>query len=103
MTRRMPITSSAGFEVGVDLLDRVDEVRQAFEREVLALHRHDDAVRAGQAVEGQQAEAGRAVDEDEVVVGRGGGERAAQALVAPLEADQLDLGARELAVRADTS
>ena len=88
-------------EVGVHLLDRVDQVREAFEGEVLALHRHDDAVRARQAVQGQQAEAGRAVDEHEVVVGGGGGERAAQALVAPLEPDQLHLGAGQLAVRAD--
>ena len=88
-------------EVRVHLLDRVDQVREPFESEVLALHRHDDAVRARQAVQGQQAEAGRTVDEHEVVVGGGGGKRAAQALVAPLEPDQLHLGAGELAVRAD--
>ena len=88
-------------DVGVHLLDRVDQVAQAFEREVLALHRHHHAVGAGQAVEGEQAEAGRAVDEDEVVVIVDRGEGAAQPPVAPLDADQLHLGAGELAVGAD--
>jgi hypothetical protein len=56
-------------QIGVHLLDGVDQVRQAFEREVLALHRHDHAVRRAQAVEGEQAQRRRAVDQHEVVVG----------------------------------
>ena len=50
-------------QVGVHLLDGVDQVGQAFEREVFALHRHDHAVRAAQAVQREQAQAGRAVDQ----------------------------------------
>ncbi len=88
-------------DVGVHLLDRVHQVAQAFEREVLALHRHHHAMGAGQAVEGEQAEAGRAVDEDEVVGFVDRGEGAAKAPVAALDADQLHLRAGELAVGAD--
>jgi hypothetical protein len=90
-----------GVEVRVHLLDRVDEVRKAFEGEVLALHRHDDAVRAREPVQRQQAEARRAVDEDEVVVVGDLREGRAQALVAAFESDELDLGAGELAIRTD--
>ena len=50
------------------LLDRVDEVRQPFEREVLALHRDHHAVRGAQAVERQQRQCRRAVDQHEIVV-----------------------------------
>jgi hypothetical protein len=45
-------------QVGVHLLDGVDQVRQAFQREVLALHRHDHAVGGAQAVEGEQLSEG---------------------------------------------
>ena len=56
-------------EVGVHLFDRVDQIGQAFEREVLALHRHDDAMRGAETVEREQTERRRAIDQDEVVFG----------------------------------
>jgi hypothetical protein len=83
------------------LLDRVDQVGHALQREVLALHRHDDAVGAAQAVEREQVQRGRAVDQDEVVVGIDRLERATQALVAALQRDQFDLGAGQFAVGAE--
>ena len=85
----------------MNLLDRVDEVAQPFEREVFALHRHDDAVRAAQAVERQQAQARRAIDQHEVVLGHHPGERSLESPVAPIELDELDLGTRQLAVGAE--
>ena len=38
-------------EIRVDLLDRVDEVGQAFQREILALHRDNHAVGGAQTVQ----------------------------------------------------
>jgi hypothetical protein len=55
----------------------------------------------GQAVEREQAEARRAVDEDEIVGVADFGECAAQPPVAPFDSDQFHLGAGELAVGAD--
>mmetsp|Transcript_647 Transcript_647/g.1346 ORF Transcript_647/g.1346 Transcript_647/m.1346 type:complete len:319 (-) Transcript_647:392-1348(-) len=88
-------------QVGVDLLDGVDQVGQAFEGEVLALHRHDHAVGAAQAVEREHRQRRRAVDQDEVVVRGGGRQRGLEAGLAALQLDQLDLGAGELAVGAE--
>ena len=59
-------------ELGIDgLADFAhggDEVGDAFEGVVFAHHRHDDAVGGDKAVEGEQGEGGRAVDENVVVV-----------------------------------
>ncbi len=90
-----------GVEVGVNLLDGIDQVRQALEGEIFALHGHHHAVGTGQSVQGEQAEARGAIDEHKVVVGAGRGQRATQSLVATLQADQLDFGAGELAIGAD--
>jgi hypothetical protein len=88
-------------QVGVHLLDRVDQVRQAFEREVLALHRHDHAVREHRPLS-VSIDSGRAVDQDEVVLRVDGGQIApASGAVAPLERHQFDLGAGEFAVGAE--
>jgi hypothetical protein len=87
-------------QVGMHLLDRVDQVGQAFEREVLALHRHDHAMGAAQPVERQHAETGRAIDQHEVIVCINRLQRGPQALVAALQGHQLHLGAGELAVGA---
>ncbi len=87
-------------EVGVHLADGVGQVGQAFEREVLALHGHDHALGGAQAVEREHAQAGRAVDQHEVVVGAHLRQRVLQAALAALFAHQFDLGAGELAVGA---
>jgi hypothetical protein len=86
-------------EVGVHLLDGVDQIGQAFEREILALHRHDHAVRRAKAVEGEHAQGRRAVDEHEVVVGVHLGQAVFRRF-SRAPAHQLDLGARQLAVGA---
>ena len=90
-----------GVDVGVHLLDRVDQIAQALEREILTLHRHHYTMRTGQPVQGEQAQAGRAIDEDEVVLALDAGQCGAQALVSSLDADQLDFGACQFAVGAD--
>ena len=50
-----------------DLPDGLRELRKPLQRIVFAQQRHDDAVRRGQRVDGQQPERGRAVDGDDVV------------------------------------
>ena len=45
-----------GVEVLADHLERLLELQQAAQREVLALHGHDDALGGGQRVDGQQPE-----------------------------------------------
>ena len=87
-------------QVGVNLLDGVGQIGQAFEREVFALHGHDHALRGAQAVEGEHAQRWRAVDQHEVVVAIDGGQRVLQAALAALFADQFDLGTGQLAVGA---
>ena len=69
---------------------------EAFERVVLALHRDDHVVGGGQPVDGEQAERGRAVDEDDVVLGADQVECPAELELAAEGGDQLDLGAREV-------
>ena len=88
-------------DVGVDLLDGVDQVGQAFEGEILALHRHDHAMRARQAIQRKQAQAGRAIDQGDVVLGADRGQRCAEPLFAPLHVHQLHFGTGQLTIGAD--
>ena len=87
-------------QVGTHLLDGVDQIGHAFECEILALHRHDHAVGRAQAVERQQAQRGRAVDQHEIVVSCHRHQCLLEALLALVQSDQLDLGAGQLAIRA---
>ena len=43
-------------EVGMHLLDGVDQIGQTFEGKVFALHGHDDAVGRTQAIEGEHGQ-----------------------------------------------
>ena len=87
-------------QVGVHLLDGVDQVGQSFEREVFALHGHDDAVRAAQAIEREHGQGRRAIDEDKVILVCHRLDGQTQTLFAALDLDQLDLGAGQFAVGA---
>ena len=60
--------SRARVEVVADEVDRGDELGQALQGVVLALDRDQRGIRRGQGVDRQEAERGRAVDEDVVVV-----------------------------------
>ena len=92
------------------LLQRLDQVGQAFERVVLALHRDQHRVRRAQAVEREQRQRRRTVEQDEVVVrchfaDRGlhlrqrFGQRVLQPRFAFGQVDQLDLRAGQFAIR----
>ncbi len=47
----------------LDLVDSLEQLRQTFEREELTLQRHQDGVRRGHRVDGQQIERRRTVDQ----------------------------------------
>src|SRR3954447_14600779 len=66
--RQNALDLDAGVEVLPDHLKCVLKLDQAAHREVLALDGHDHLVGCGERVHGQQPEAGRGVDADEVVV-----------------------------------
>src|SRR3954452_2608748 len=66
--RQDSLDLDAGGEVLPDHREGVLKLDEAAHREVLALDRHDHLVGGGECVHGQQSEAGRRVDADEVVV-----------------------------------
>ena len=93
----MPRTSSAGIEVRLHQRDVAQQLPETLERVVLALDRDDHVVRGGQAVDGQQPERRRAVDQREVVVEpRDLRQRPAQLQLPGERGDELDLGAGEI-------
>ena len=87
-------------QVGVHLLDGVDQVGQTFQRKVLTLHGHDHAMGRAQAVQGQHGQRRRAIDQHKIVVGIHRSKRIFEALVTVLELHQLHLGTSEFAVGA---
>ena len=82
-----------------DHVDDLDEVVQALHRVVLRLDRDDHAVRRDEAVDRQQAEVRRAVDQHVVVDVDLALEGVAQDLLAAERREQLALGGREVDVR----
>ena len=84
-----------GVEVVPDEVDRGDELRQPFQRVVLALDGDDDGVGGGERVHGQQAQRGRAVEHDVVVGSREVGQDASQPALALGQRRQFDLGSGE--------
>ncbi|MNK97085.1 hypothetical protein D3C87_1174010 [compost metagenome] len=82
----------------MNLLDRVDEVREPLQREVLALHRHDHAMRGAEAVQRQQRQRWRAVDQHEVILGIHLGQRLLEAALTLVQLDQFHLGTGQFAV-----
>ncbi len=59
----MPWIDRFGLSVVLHLLDRLQQLRQAFEREELALQRHQDRIRCGHRIDREQIERRRAVDQ----------------------------------------
>src|SRR5690606_35065306 len=62
-----PSDPQSRIEMASDGLDALGELGQSFEREVLGLYGNQDGIGGRQCVDGEQAERGRAVDEDVVV------------------------------------
>ena len=88
-------------EVRLHQRDVAQQLTETLERVVLALDRDDHVVGRGQAVDGQQPERRRAVDEGEVVVVAHRVERPLELQLAGERRDQLDLGAGEVDGRRD--
>jgi len=53
---------------GADLFDRVHEIDQTFQRQVVRRYRDDKEVRSGQGVDRQQPQGRRAVQDDDAIV-----------------------------------
>ena len=87
--------------VGVAFKLSADELRQTFQRIVLALHRDEHTVAGAQAVEGEQIQTGRAVDKDEVVDLLHRGQRLAQAALTSGQVDHFQTGTGQTGVGAD--
>ena len=91
-------------EVRLDEVDVLQELRQPLERVVLALDRDEDLLRRDEGIDGEQAKAGRAVDDDVVEAGlpsllAAGGQPSQGAAHPGLsgdEGDELDLGPRQV-------
>ena len=79
-----------------DPFDGVHKVAQPLERIEFALQRHQHRVGGHQGVEGQQTERRRAVDENEIIVVELARQGGAQSEHAAGQADQFDLGARQV-------
>ena len=84
-----------------DGLQGADELRQTFQRIILALDWDQHTVAGAQTVQRQQVQAGRAVDEDEVIGLLHLGQRLAQAALAAGQVDHLQARARQPGVGAD--
>ena len=106
---QQPLDLERRIEMRAHLLDGLHEIRQPLERVVLALHRDQHRVGRAKAVQREQRQRRRAVEQDEIVVARYFGDRRAhlrerfgqrvlQAHLALGQIDELDLGAREVAV-----
>ncbi len=69
------VDGEPGIERLLHLLDGLQQLRQTFEREELALQRHQDRVRRRHRVDGEQIERRRTIDQHIGEVGRAGARR----------------------------
>src|SRR3954447_2006466 len=94
--REDPLDPDLRVQVLADHRKCVFELDESAQREVLALHRDDHAVRRDECVDRQQAERRRRVDQDVVVRVPDGRERLLQRALAADHAGQRELGAGEV-------
>ncbi|CAI7644867.1 unnamed protein product, partial [Penicillium discolor] len=99
--RQQAVHLDGGVQPVADLVDGLDEERDATEREELALERDDDAVRRRQRVHGQQTERRLAVDEDDVVLPRHLAQHAGEDRLAGDLVDEVHLRGGEVDVRGE--
>ena len=77
----------SGVELDPDAVDGVEQLGDAFEGEVLGLHRDEDGVGRDQGVEGEEVEGRRAVEDDELEAVADGLEGVAEAILASVEGE----------------
>ena len=92
-----PDTSSCGLSSRRIIAQRLEELDQALERQVLGLDRHDHPVGGGQGVDADRAQRGRAVEQGHREALAHGPEPLAQARLRAVDPRQLDRGAGEVA------
>ena len=88
-------------QLAADHPQRVEELDQPLERQVLGLDRHDHPVGGDQRVDADRAERGRAVEDGDREALADRAEAVAQARLGALEPRQLDRGAGEVAAGGD--
>ena len=101
MVSRTPSRASVGVEGLGDAVEGGHQLGDAFEGEVLGLHGDEEAVGGDQRVQGEEVERGRAVEQDEGVFGADGLEGLAEAELAAVLADELDVGADHVLAAGD--
>ena len=101
MLRSTPSQLRSRVEAVARELDDLERLLDALEREVLRLAAEQGVVGGDERVDGQEAERGRAVDEDDVVVVTDAGERLAQRQLAAELAGERQLGLGEAEVGGD--
>ena len=98
----MPWIDRLGLSVDAHLLHRLQQLRQTFEREELALQRHQDRIRRRHRIDGEKIERRRTIDQHIGVIGvrRGVGvqrrDRIAQPEGAVARRSQFELEARQI-------
>ncbi len=88
-------------ELDPDAVDGIEQLGDAFEGEVLGLHRDENGVGRDQGVEGEEVERRGAVEDDELEAVADGLEGATEAILPGVEGDELDVGAEEIFVGRD--
>jgi len=81
---------------GLDQRERVEQAREALQREVLSLHWDDDAIGRNERIDGQRTERGGAVEQGEGVALADRLERVPQTGLRSGDARQFDGGARQI-------
>ena len=83
-------------KVTLHAIDRLHQMRQAFQRIELALHRHEHGIGCAKRIERQQSQRRRAINQH-MIVGQGdSGERIGKTIFAPFEIDEFKFGAGKL-------
>jgi len=90
-----------GIEIALHELHGVEQLRETFERVVLALNRDDHAVSGCQHVQREETERRRAVDHDVAVLVADISQGFAHPCFAPALIDELELGANQVLRRGD--
>src|SRR3990172_8675664 len=85
----------------LDEPDRFEKLAQTFHRIILTLKRDDDRMRCREGVDGQKAKRGRAVNEDEIVIGLHLFNQTSQLFFTVFLLDQLHFGSDQIGVRDD--
>src|SRR5713226_6255575 len=62
-----PADTQVRIQLATDQRKGIKQLRQPFERIVLALHGNEDLIRRGQGIESEQTQRWRAIEEDEIV------------------------------------